>query len=105
MSEYSTAGATLRDLKALIAAAELRGLRDDAIVVIAKDSEGNAFSPLYTANEDGLYRPESSYAGEVAWWDEDDVEDAGPDRQTWSEWYAETREEGGLPCLVLWPTN
>ena len=105
MSEYSTAGTTLGQLKALIAAAELRGATDDHIVVMAKDSEGNAFSPLYTLHEDGLYRPDSSYSGDMEWWDEDDVEDLGPDRLTWSEWYADARDRGGLPCIVLWPTN
>ncbi len=38
-------------------------------------------------------------------WDEDDVDDRGPERLTYSEWRAEALEEGGMPCLVLWPTN
>jgi hypothetical protein len=105
MSEYSTAGKTIGDLKRMIAVAEAAGLTDDAVVIIAKDAEGNGFSPLADRSSDGVYRAESSYAGSIEYWDEDDVDDLGPDRPTWSEWYADAQADGCVPCLVLWPTN
>ena len=105
MSEYSTAGLTIGDLKRILEVATTAGLTDDAIVIIAKDSEGNDFSPLASWDSDAAYRAESSYAGEVQHWDEDDVDDLGLDRLTWSEWYAAAQADGCLPCLVLWPTN
>lgn len=105
MSEYSTAGKTIGDLKKMITVAEAAGLPDDAVVIIARDSEGNGFSPLADRCSDAIYRAESSYSGELEYWDEDDCADAGPDRQTWSEWYLAAQVDGGLRCMVLWPTN
>jgi hypothetical protein len=105
VSEYSTAGKTIGDLKRMIATAEAAGHTDDTVVILAKDSEGNAFSPLADHGGDGVYHAESAWAGYIEYWDEDDVSDLGPDRPTWSAWYAAAQEDGGLPCLVLWPTN
>lgn len=105
MSEFSTPGVTFGQLKRLIEVAESGGTRDDDMVVLAKDSEGNSFSPLATWSNDAIYRADSSYAGDLEHWDEDDVEDRGPDREAWEEWYLRAQEEGGFRCLVLWPTN
>lgn len=105
MSEYSTAGGTIGDLKRIIATAEANGLTDATVVVLARDAEGTGFSPPADHDAAAVYRAESSYAGDIEYWDDDDVDDLGPDRLTWSEWYAEAQADGGLPCLVLWPTN
>lgn len=105
MSERSTAGKTIGDLKRMIATAEAAGLTDDAVVIIARDAEGNGFSPLADHGNDGVYVSESSYSGDIAYWDEDDADDLGLDRPTWSEWYAAAQADGCVPCLVLWPTN
>lgn len=56
-------------------------------IVMSKDSEGNAFSPLADVG-DGLYASNSTYSGEV--YNLDEKEDAG---------------EGAKQVLVLWPTN
>lgn len=105
MSEYSTAGLTIRDLRRIMASAEVTRLSDDAVIVIAKDAEGNAYSPAAAWDVDPVYVPECSYAGALEYWDEDDVEDAGPDREDYESWRVGALAEGGLPCLVLWPTN
>lgn len=105
MSEYSTAGLTLADLRRIVAEAECRGVPDDVIIVLAKDGEGNAFSPLRDWTDDAVYVPESNCAGSLEYWDEDDVEDLRPDRETYSEWCARAQAEGGFRCVVLWPTN
>jgi hypothetical protein len=43
---------------------ELADIPDDAIVVLAKDSEGNGFSPLAALGV-AWYVPESTWAGEI----------------------------------------
>ncbi|MFI7073531.1 hypothetical protein [Micromonospora sediminicola] len=43
----------------------LAGLPDDAVIVLAKDAEGNGFSPLSGPVGVYWYRPESTWAGEV----------------------------------------
>jgi hypothetical protein len=105
VNEYSTTGMTFGQLKRLIVTAEAGGTADSDVVIIARDSEGNAFGPLATWSNDAIYVPSSAYAGELEHWDEDDVEDLGPDRPTWSEWYGKAQDDGGLRCVVLWPIN
>jgi hypothetical protein len=56
----------------------LDGLRDDVLVVLSKDAEGNGFSPLAEA-ELSDYEPETTWSGDVG--------------------------VGGEVCVVLWPTN
>lgn len=102
--DLTTYATTLLGLENICAEARRHGLPDDAVVIIAKDSEGNDFSPLADADHDCAYRPESTYSGDVEHYDEDNVEDE-PDPRTWSEWYADALDDGCLPCVVLWPTN
>lgn len=71
-------------LRALLAEAA-----DDLLVVLAKDSEGNGFSPL-AEGELGLYVPESGWSGDVP--HPDDA--AG---------YQD--EPGAESAVVLWPVN
>jgi hypothetical protein len=66
--------------------AELTQHPDDMIVVLAKDGEGNAHSPL-SGTERLVYVPESNWAGEVC-----DLEDDG----VWPD---------GRIVLVLGPVN
>ena len=106
MSEYSTAGATIRELRRWLDDAEARGLAPDTVIILAKDSEGNGFSPLAGWADDGVYHPESSYAGELHNWNADDVDDDDSSgRYTYEYWRERALADGGLPCLVLWPTN
>lgn len=62
----------------------LKDIGDDALVVLARDGEGNGFSPL---DEVGEYRylPETKWSGVLV-----DEDPAGPDVVT---------------ALVLWPVN
>lgn len=60
----------------------LDGLDVEVLVVMAKDGEGNYYSPLAEASH-------SSYVAETTWSGDLDPEGEGD----------------GEPCLVLWPTN
>lgn len=70
------------------------------LLVMAKDAEGNDFSPLMLV-EDGMYRAHSTWSGEIGLrvltddereqgFTEDDIGDS---------------EDGYVPCVILWPTN
>lgn len=74
----------------------LDNLPDDMIVVLAKDAEGNGFSPLWSASTDHTYWASSPYSGEAAPTKPDDV-----DEDDWDYYW----EEGGVPCLLLDPIN
>lgn len=70
----------------------------DRRVVLAKDTEGNGFSPLATVSV-GMYVAESTYAGEVYPTDDDiDAEDSGYDEEDRAPSDAE-------PVVVLCPVN
>lgn len=64
---------------------QLSKLDPNTLVVMACDSEGNCYSPLYDFGI-GMYRPECSYYGEL-------VDEEGK------------IESSDVPCIVLWPTN
>lgn len=86
-------GMTVKELKEII-----ESLPDDMAVIVQKDSEGNGYSPLYAADPNAVYVPESTWAGEVYstnW----SAEDAAMDEEEWAELCAEPR------VLVLAPTN
>ncbi len=59
----------------------------DMEVIMSKDGEGNAFSPLAELG-DGLYSPDSTYSGQV--YNLDEREEAGKEAKK---------------VIVLWPTN
>ena len=63
----------------------LEKLNDDALVVLAKDSEGNDYSPLFGYNV-GWYSPDNSWSGDFTT-------------------HEDQKEEGDESALVLWPTN
>jgi hypothetical protein len=67
----------------------LEHLPDDQQVIIAKDTEGNAYSPL-SGHFHGFYVPDNTWSGEV--YDDEDADEYGIDKD--------------LPlALVLQPTN
>lgn len=77
--------------------AELDHLPGDTIVVLAKDGEGNGFSPLAEV-EDAMYDADSTYSGErymtdAAYTALDDPDD-----------YSQA-PESAVPAVFLWPTN
>lgn len=77
---------------------KLNGLPDDMLVILQKDSEGNSYSPLYGADPNAVYVPETDWAGRVydLNWSADDAD------MSEDEWQ-ETRTKPKV--LVLHPTN
>lgn len=77
---------------------ELKECNPIDIVVIAKDGEGNSFSPLSETDNTMAYYPENTYSGEVGLrqltkkhiidggYTEDDI-----------------APEGSEDCVILWP--
>lgn len=65
----------------------LQRVSGDTLIVLAADGEGNDFSPCAGYTEDGLYRPMSTWSGELV-----EVGD-----------YDDTVEVVG--CVCLWPTR
>lgn len=65
----------------------LENLPDDLPVVMSKDSEGNAYSPLSSYADDVEYVAETTWYGELYSKDEDE------------------RPDNGVDVLCLWPTN
>jgi len=61
-------------------------LNNDDLVIVARDSEGNSFSPLDVV-ERVYYRPETTYSGDCFAFEESDPLD------------------GMEPAVVLWPIN
>jgi hypothetical protein len=76
--------------------AELRGCPQDAIVILAADSEGNAFSPLHEDYEgNGFWHPYDLGAGEFHGAHEigdPDYDYEGPGSE-------------GQPAICLWPVR
>lgn len=72
---------TLDELRAQLAALDLPG---DTLVVLAKDGEGNDFSPLDEVDA-ARYRADSTWSGE-----RHSTEDEDPD---------------AIPAVFLWPVN
>ena len=68
-------------------------------VIMAKDAEGNGFSPFYEAAT-ASYRADSKWSGEIGL----EPADLTPaqKKQGYSE---EDALEDGVPALVLWPVN
>lgn len=60
-------------------------LKDDTLVVLASDAEGNSFSPLAECSSES-YVAETSYSGEIVDQEDDGVTD-------------------GVAAIVMWPTN
>lgn len=63
----------------------------DQLVVLAKDAEGNGYSPLAEA-QDGYYFAETTWSGEVEF--EFDLVESGGEL-----------EDGTVPAVVLGPVN
>jgi hypothetical protein len=78
--------------------AELAKLPQEALVVMAKDAEGNDYSP-YSDNNLGWYAAETTYSGEFH--TEPDPEDLEEGEEPWD--YASDRDFVRAVCL--WPTN
>jgi hypothetical protein len=83
---------TVADLQAALAT-----LPSDMPVILAKDAEGNGYSPL-TEAEPAMYAPDTTWSGEHHLTDEQRQATGQPDD------YSEA-PDGAVPALFLWPTN
>jgi hypothetical protein len=84
---------TVKDLKTYI-----ENLPDDMEIILQKDSEGNGYSPLYRADSEARYVPDSTWSGDV-YFDEWGAEDNCMTK----EQFEEMRK---LPqSLILSPVN
>lgn len=70
---------------------ELNTLPADAFIVMAKDGEGNTFSPLSAVSDGAVYEPESTWSGEIYHLDE--VKE--------DEYFSKQ----AVLAIVLWPVN
>lgn len=77
----------VKDLKAILST-----LDDEIEIVMAKDEEGNDYSPLAETSL-GVYQPESTWSGEFFAYENMENED-----------YAQPTENV-VPAICLWPVN
>ncbi|KAB1146788.1 hypothetical protein F7R91_14505 [Streptomyces luteolifulvus] len=84
---------TLAELRAEL---DALNLPDDTIVVLAKDAEGNGFSPL-SVMDGALYEAHSSFSGD--WYATDQMRAQNPE----NDW--DQAPNGTVPAVFLWPTN
>ena len=73
---------------------------DDREVILAKDAEGNAYSPLTGISSDCIYIPETTWFGDVYYTD-NSAEDNCMEEAEWNE--LKNNEE--LKCILLDPVN
>jgi hypothetical protein len=82
----------------------MKHLPGDTQIILQKDAEGNAYSPLDGLDET-MYLPETAWSGEAHMTDEQIQAQitANPD----SKWNLEKDRapEGSVPAVVLWPVN
>lgn len=72
-------------------------LPDDTPVILAKDAEGNGFSPAVEAVT-GMYLADTTWSGEHYLTDEQRLAETDPD-----DWFA--APEDSVRAVFLWPTN
>lgn len=84
---------TLDDLRAQLQ--ELAHLPGDTLVVLAKDAEGNGYSPLSTVDH-AMYAAYNTWSGEH--YASPETRAAEPDE--WDE-----APDDAVPALFLWPVN
>jgi hypothetical protein len=78
----------------------LQSCNGDDLVILAKDAEGNGFSPARQTTND-MYLAESTWSGEVR------MRELTPEmeKQGYSEEDVGLPEDGFVNCVVLWPIN
>jgi hypothetical protein len=76
---------------------ELQHLPDTTLVVLAKDAEGNGFSPAVEAIP-GMYLAETTWSGEHYQTEEQRLSEPDPDE------YSAAPDDAVL-AVFLWPTN
>ena len=85
---------TLAELRAAL---DALNLPDDTLVVLAKDGEGNGYSPLVTADH-AMYAANTTWSGDHYMTDEQ--RQAQPDPDDYSQ-----APDDAVHAVFLWPTN
>lgn len=75
----------------------LRAVDENRIVIMSKDGEGNAFSPLSSLDDKSTYLADSRYSGEIG------IDELTSELK--KQGYTEEDKITGKPALVLWPAN
>jgi hypothetical protein len=83
---------TLAELRAQL---DALNLPDDTIVILARDVEGNSYSPLHQA-DDALYDAESPYSGQMY---------ASPEMRAAEPGEWDEAPDSAVRAIFLWPTN
>lgn len=83
---------TLAELRAQL---DALNLPDDTPVILARDAEGNGYSPVVQV-DDALYEAESTYSGQLYATPEMRAAEPG-------EW--DEAPDTAVPAIFLWPTN
>jgi len=76
----------------------IKDLPDDMEVILQKDAEGNGYSPLWGADPDAVYIPETTWYGNVYSMDWS-ADDAYMEEKEWEELKKKPR------ALILHPIN
>lgn len=79
---------------------KLQQCNPDDLVILAKDIEGNGYSPAGTISED-MYTPESTWSGEVSL-RELTSED---EEQGFTSEDVGSPEDGAVNCITIYPVN
>lgn len=83
---------TLAELRAQL---DALNLPDETPVILARDAEGNGYSPVATV-EDLLYDAESPYSGSMY---------ASPDMRAAEPGEWDEAPDSAVRAIFLWPTN
>lgn len=75
----------------------LESVDDERIVIMAKDGEGNDYSPLALIDDESVYKANSTWSGEIG------IETLTP--ELIAENFTEEDVIDGEPAVVLWPIN
>lgn len=78
----------------------LQDCDENDLVILAKDSVGNGFSPLSEISKD-MYTPESTRSGEVS------LRELTPEdeQKGYTQEDVGDPEKGAVNCVTLWPMN
>ncbi|MFF2852628.1 hypothetical protein ACFVT5_41005 [Streptomyces sp. NPDC058001] len=82
-------------LAELRAQLEAFNLPDDTPVILARDAEGNGYSPLYIV-DDALYEAKSTYSGQMY---------ASPEMRAAEPGQWDEAPASAIAAIFLWPTN
>jgi hypothetical protein len=75
----------------------LQDVNPESIVIMARDGEGNGYSPLADIDDSMVYLADSTYSGEIGF--------AELTKELIEDGYTEDDVREGEPCVVLSPTN